>query len=90
MSWSQGVSICYITRSLQEPFAAWTLLIYPAVEMGFEPWACSALQWGQSGKPGSLGVLLLANLETLSRSLHLCGLPVFLLLCIYILVQVSR
>ena len=52
--------------------------------MGFEPWMCSALQWGQSEEPGSLGVLLLANSMTLSRSLHLCGPPVFLLLfCIY-------
>lgn len=44
LSWSQGFSICYISRSLQELFEAWTLLIYPEVEMGFELW-CSALQW---------------------------------------------
>ena len=52
--------------------------------MGFELWMCSALQWGQSEEPGSPGVLLLANSMTLSRSLHLCGPPVFLLLCVYI------
>ena len=52
------------------------LPIYPVVETGFEPWACSALLWGRSGEPGSLLALLLANSVTLGKSLHLSG-PLF-------------